>query len=146
MKKFFDSSCHVHNRKFHKNEDACSYQSCLCMLDNIKYNQYHQFLHHDSITKSKLLFSSLKIEFNENLVILKSGSKRKKVLGLSTVGIQSLEIGKKVLGHFDNVFHVYLMNGLQKYQKKKIFTVAFRGRRGRRGQTTSKLKTTKILL
>ena len=25
---------------------------------------------------------------------------------------------EKVLGSFDNVFHVYLMNGLQKYQKK----------------------------
>ena len=36
---------------------------------------------------------------------------------LSTVGIQSLEIGKKVLGSFDNLFHVYLMNGLQKYIK-----------------------------
>ena len=35
-----------------------------------------------------------------------------------TVGIQSLEIGKKVLGSFDNNFHVYLMNGLQKYKKK----------------------------
>ena len=63
----------------------------------------------------------------------------------ATVGIKSLEIGKKVLHIFDNVFHVYLMNGLQKYQKKKNFTVAFRGRRGRRGQTTSKLKTTKVL-
>ena len=53
---------------------------------------------------------------------------------------------EKVLGSFDNVFHVYLMNGLQKCQKKFFFTVAFRGPRGRRGQTTSKLKTTKILL
>ena len=53
---------------------------------------------------------------------------------------------KKVLGAFDNIFHVYLMNGLQKYKKKMFFTVAFRGRRGRRGQTTSKLKMTKILL
>ena len=44
---------------------------------------------------------------------------------LDTVGIQSLEIGKKVLDSFDNVFHVYLMNGLQKYQKKNFFTVAF---------------------
>ena len=38
----------------------------------------------------------------------------------NTVGIQSLKIGKKVLGSFDNIFHVYLMNGLQKYKKKKI--------------------------
>ena len=38
---------------------------------------------------------------------------------IPTVGIQSLEIGKKVLDSFDNVFHVYLMNGLQKYLKKK---------------------------
>ena len=42
-----------------------------------------------------------------------------------TVGIKSFEIGKKVLHLFDNVFHVYLMNGLQKYKKKKFFTVAF---------------------
>ena len=42
-----------------------------------------------------------------------------------TVGIWSLEIGKKVLHLFDNVFHVYLMNGLQKYQKKFFFTMAF---------------------
>ena len=31
---------------------------------------------------------------------------------------------KKVLDSFDNVFHVYSMNGLQRYQKKN-FTVAF---------------------
>ena len=31
-----------------------------------------------------------------------------------------LEIGKKVLHLFNNIFHVYLMNGLQKYIKKKI--------------------------
>ena len=29
-----------------------------------------------------------------------------------TVGIQSLEIGKKVLDSFDNIFHVYLLNAL----------------------------------
>ena len=28
------------------------------------------------------------------------------------------EVGKKVLHTFDNVFRVYLMNGLQKYPKK----------------------------
>ena len=43
----------------------------------------------------------------------------------TTAGIQSLEIWKKVLGSFDNVFHVYLMNGLQKYQKKKNFHGGF---------------------
>ena len=32
---------------------------------------------------------------------------------------------EKVLGSFDNLFHVYLMNGLQKYKKKIFFTVAF---------------------
>ena len=42
-----------------------------------------------------------------------------------TVGLKSFEIGKKVLHSFDNVFHVYLMNKLQKYQKKFFFTVAF---------------------
>ena len=42
-----------------------------------------------------------------------------------TVGIMSLEIGKKVLGAFDNIFHVYLMNGLQKYQKKIFFHGGF---------------------
>ena len=31
---------------------------------------------------------------------------------------------EKVLHSFDNVFHVYLMNGLQKY-KQKFFKVAF---------------------
>ena len=29
----------------------------------------------------------------------------------------SIEIGKKVLHTFDNVFHIYLINGLQKYKK-----------------------------
>ena len=42
---------------------------------------------------------------------------------LGTVGFQSIEIGKKVLQTFDNIFHVYLMNGLQKYPKKN-FTMA----------------------
>ena len=42
-----------------------------------------------------------------------------------TVGFQTLEIGKKVLHSFDNIFHVYMVNGLQKYIKKK-FTMAFR--------------------
>ena len=42
-----------------------------------------------------------------------------------TVGIQSLEIGKKILHLFENVFHVYLMNGLQKYQKKIFFHGGF---------------------
>ena len=33
----------------------------------------------------------------------------------NTVGFQSLEIGKKVLPSFDNIFHVYLMNGLRNF-------------------------------
>ena len=41
-----------------------------------------------------------------------------KLASYRTVGFWSLEIGKKVLHSFDNVFHVYLMNGLQKYKKK----------------------------
>ena len=32
---------------------------------------------------------------------------------------------QKVLGSFDNVFHVYLMNGLQKYEEKKNFHGGF---------------------
>ena len=31
---------------------------------------------------------------------------------------RALELAKKVLHTFDNVFHVYLMNGLHKYTKK----------------------------
>ena len=41
------------------------------------------------------------------------------------MGFWSIEIGKKVLQAFDNVFHVYLMSGLQKYAKKYFFTMAF---------------------
>ena len=37
-----------------------------------------------------------------------------KLASYRTVGFWSLEIGKKVLHSFDNVFHVYLMNGLEK--------------------------------
>ena len=36
----------------------------------------------------------------------------------NTVGFQSIEIAKKVFLTFDNVFHVYLMRGFQKYAKK----------------------------
>ena len=36
-----------------------------------------------------------------------------------------IEILKKVLGGFDNIFHVYLMRGFQKYGKNSILTVAF---------------------
>ena len=42
-----------------------------------------------------------------------------------TVGFKSIEIGKKVLHSFDHVFHVYLMSGLQKYEKKKKITSPF---------------------
>ena len=34
---------------------------------------------------------------------------------LPTIGFQSIEITKKVFVTFDNVFHVYLMRGFQKY-------------------------------
>ena len=43
-------------------------------------------------------------------------------------------------------FSCLLDEWIAKISKKFFFTMAFRGRRGRRGQTTSKLKTTKILL
>ena len=39
---------------------------------------------------------------------------------LLTVCFQSIEIGKKFFLTFDNVFHVYLMSGLQKNAKKKF--------------------------
>ena len=34
-----------------------------------------------------------------------------------TVGFWSIEIAKKVFVTFDNVFHVYLMRGFQKYAR-----------------------------
>ena len=37
----------------------------------------------------------------------------------------SIEIPKKVFGRFDNVFHVYLMRGFQKYARNWILTMAF---------------------
>ena len=34
---------------------------------------------------------------------------------INTVGFYSIEIAKKVFLTFDNIFHVYLMRGFQKY-------------------------------
>ena len=45
----------------------------------------------------------------------------------STVSFLSIEIPKKVFGGFDNIFHVYLMRGFQKYKRNWILMVAFRG-------------------
>ena len=44
---------------------------------------------------------------------------------LPTVSFQSIEISKKVFGGIDNIFHVYLMRGFQKYGRNLILTVAF---------------------
>ena len=44
-----------------------------------------------------------------------------------TVGIWVYEMAKKVFKRFDIIFHVYLMRGLQKYQRNWIPTVAFWG-------------------
>ena len=42
-----------------------------------------------------------------------------------TVCFWSGEIGQKVFSAFDNIFHVYLMRGFQKYERNWILTMAF---------------------
>ena len=42
-----------------------------------------------------------------------------------TVSFCTIEIPKKVFGGFDNVFHVCLMRGFQKYEINQVLTMAF---------------------
>ena len=52
-------------------------------------------------------------------------SKRLFINSLHTVSFLSIEIPKKVFGGFDNIFHVYLMRGFQKYERNWILMMAF---------------------
>ena len=38
------------------------------------------------------------------------------------MSFESIEIPKKVFGGFDNIFHIYLMRGFQKYGKNLVLT------------------------
>jgi hypothetical protein len=44
---------------------------------------------------------------------------------MSTRCLPPIEIGKKFFPAFDNIFHVYLMNGLQKMQNDGFLKIHF---------------------
>ena len=70
--------------------------------------------------KTKVTKVQKHFTMNSNLLI----SKKTKPV---TVSFQSIEMPKKVFRGFDNIFHVYLMRGFQKYARNWILMVAFKG-------------------
>ena len=70
--------------------------------------------------RSKIILSQSKV-FGPKPKLLGQGSKKakfiivKKFFSANTVSFWSIEIPKKVFGGFENVFHVYLKRGFQKY-------------------------------
>ena len=61
-----------------------------------------------------------------NFALTKS-FKKSELWTFATVSFESIQIPKKVFGGFDNIFHVYLMRGFQKYGRNWILMVTFWG-------------------
>ena len=124
FKTFSDFFCYLKGSDSHF---AFSHFLIVIWFQNLSFtvnhnSRYSQMCHIFSIKWEK---SGIKQNFKKEKLVKLADYGTIGCDNLSTVGIWGSEMAKKVFKGFDSIFHVYLIKGLQKYQRNWIPTVAF---------------------